>query len=204
MEGLHPEAARQVRRGIGEATARAGASRRPMGLPLLGERGAGKTHLLGWAREQVQGEGGYFFLLGDLTRKTFWEEARSAFVQQLLPLPDGSRNQVARLLGDLADQAGLGKPVRDAVTGEDAPSVAEVRAFVAALRGLNPALSPPSLDTARALVLLASPEGEQQETGYYYLVGGHVDTCCFVSVQEMSLSAPRRARANAHSSVIGW
>ena len=46
----------------------------------------GKTHLLGWAREQVQATGGYFFLLGDLTRKTFWEEARAAFVQQLLPL----------------------------------------------------------------------------------------------------------------------
>ena len=173
VEGMHPEAARQIRQGIREADA--SAQRRPLGLPLQGERGAGKTHLLGWAREQVQGEGGYFFLLGDLTRKTFWEEARSSFVQQLLPLPDGSRNQIGRLLGDLADRAGLDKPVRDAVAGDEAPSVAEVKAFVAALRKLNPALQPPSLDTARALVLLASPHGEQQETGYYYLVGGDID-----------------------------
>ncbi len=125
--------------------------------------------------EQVQGDGGYFFLLGDLTRKTFWEEARSSFVQQLLPLPDGSRNQIGRLLGDLADRAGLDKPARDALTGDEAPSVADVKAFVAALRKLNSALPPPSLDTARALVLLASPDGEQQETGYYYLVGGDID-----------------------------
>jgi hypothetical protein len=173
VEGLHLEAARLIRQGIREAEA--GAQRRPLGLPLQGERGVGKTHLLGWAREQVQGEGGYFFLLGDLTRKTFWEEARSSFVQQLLPLPDGSRNQIGRLLGDLADRAGLDKPVRDAVTGDGAPSVAEVKAFVAALRKLNPALPPPSLDTARALVLLASPHGEQQDTGYYYLVGGDID-----------------------------
>ena len=173
VEGLHPEAARLIRRGIREADA--GAERRPLGLPLQGERGVGKTHLLGWAREQVQGEGGYFFLLGDLTRKTFWEEARSSFVQQLLPLPDGSRNQIGRLLGDLADRAGLDKPVRDVVTGDEAPSVADVKAFVAALRKLNSALPPPSLDTARALVLLASPQGEQQETGYYYLVGGDID-----------------------------
>jgi Helicase HerA, central domain len=173
VEGLHPEAARLIRQGIREAEA--GAQRRPLGLPLQGERGVGKTHLLGWAREQVQGDGGYFFLLGDLTRKTFWEEARSSFVQQLLPLPDGSRNQIGRLLGDLADRAGLDKPARDALTGDEAPSVADVKAFVAALRKLNSALPPPSLDTARALVLLASPHGEQQETGYYYLVGGDID-----------------------------
>lgn len=173
VEGLHPEAARLIRRGIQEAEA--SAQRRPLGLPLLGERGVGKTHLLGWARERVQEAGGYFFLLGDLTRKTFWEEACSSLVQQLLPLPDGSRNQVGRLLGDLADRAGLDKPARDAVSGDEAPSVDDVKAFVAALRSLNPALQPPSLDTARALVLLASPRAEQQETGYYYLVGGDID-----------------------------
>jgi chromosomal replication initiation ATPase DnaA len=53
VEGMHPEAARQIRQGIREADA--SAQRRPLGLPLQGERGAGKTHLLGWAREQVQG-----------------------------------------------------------------------------------------------------------------------------------------------------
>lgn len=173
VEGLHPEAARLIRQGIREADA--SAQRRPLGLPLLGERGVGKTHLLGWAREQVQGDGGYFFLFGDLTRKTFWEEARSSFVQQLLPLADGSRNQIGRLLGDLADRAGLGKRVRNAVTGDEAPSIADISAFVAGLRKLNSALPPPSLDTARALVLLASPHVEQQEAGYYYLVGGDVD-----------------------------
>ena len=173
VEGLHPDAARLIRQGISQA--QASARNRPLGLPLQGERGAGKTHLLGWAREQVQAEGGYFFLLGDLTRKTFWEEARSSFVQQLLPLPDGSRNQIGRLLGDLAGQVGLDKPARDAVTGVSAPSVTDVRAFVDALRKQNSALAPPSLDTVRALVLLASPDGSDQETGYYYLVGGDVD-----------------------------
>src|SRR6201996_5289753 len=135
VEGLHPEAARLIQRGIREAYA--SAQRRPLGLPLQGERGVGKTHLLGWAREQVQGEGGYFFLLGDLTRKTFWEEARAAFVQQLLPLSDGSRDQLGRLMGDLADRAGVDKPVRDAVTGMVAPTTVDVAAFIAALRRMD-------------------------------------------------------------------
>src|ERR1017187_3017426 len=108
VEGLHAETAGLIRRGIGEAQASNGPN--PLGIAIQGQGGVGKTHLLGWAREQVQAAGGYFFLLGDLTRKTFWEEARTAFVQQLLPLKDGSRDQLGRLLADLADQAGLAKP----------------------------------------------------------------------------------------------
>jgi Helicase HerA, central domain len=174
VEGLHAEAASLIRQGIEEATA--GTERaNPLGLPLQGERGVGKTHLLGWAREQVQAAGGYFFLLGDLTRKTFWEEARTAFIQQLLPLKDGSRDQLGRLLGDLADQAGVDKPVRDAVTGVVPPSPQDIDAFVAALRILDPSLAPPCWHTARALALLASPEASHTEIGYYYLDGGDVD-----------------------------
>ncbi len=174
VEGLHAEAASLIRQGIEEASASTERAN-PLGLPLQGERGVGKTHLLGWAREQVQAAGGYFFLLGDLTRKTFWEEARTAFVQQLLPLKDGSRNQLGQLLADLADQAGVGKPVRDAVTGDIPPSPEDVGVFIAALRSRAPSLAPPCLDTARALVLLASPESSHTEIGYYYLDGGDVD-----------------------------
>ena len=159
VEGLHAEAASLIRRGIEEVTASADRAN-PLGLPLQGQRGVGKTHLLGWAREQVQAVGGYFFLLGDLTRKTFWEEARTAFIQQLLPLKDGSRDQIGRLLADLADQAGIDKPVRDAVTGVVAPTPDNVTAFISALRRLDPSLAPPCLDTARALVLLASPRAQ--------------------------------------------
>src|ERR1700744_5958987 len=137
VEGLHPEAVSLIRQGIDEATA--GIERaNPLGLALQGQRGVGKTHLLGWAREQVQAAGGYFFLLGDLTRKTFWEEARTAFVQQLLPLKDGSRDQLGRLLADLADRAGIDKVVRDAVTGVVPPSPEDVRGFIAALGGRDP------------------------------------------------------------------
>lgn len=174
VEGLHAEAASLIRQGIQEATASTERAN-PLGLPLQGERGVGKTHLLGWAREQVQAAGGYFFLLGDLTRKTFWEEARTAFVQQLLPLKDGSRDQLGRLLADLAAQAGIEKPVRDAVTGVVPPSPEDVRAFTAALRGLDSSLLPPCLDTARALMLLASPDPSHTEIGYSYLDGGDVD-----------------------------
>src|SRR6202789_4422228 len=114
VDGLHAETADLIRAGIGEASAD---SSRPIGIVIQGERGVGKTHLLGWTREQVQLAGGYFFLVGDLFTKAFWEHVLGSMVEQLLPLPDGSRNQLAALLTRLADQVGLDGSFRAQVTG---------------------------------------------------------------------------------------
>ena len=114
IEGLHIEAAELVRQGIGEAQASTGPN--PLGVAIQGEGGSGKTHLLGWAREQVQEADGYFFLVGDLSRTTFWEEVLGAIVQQLLPIHEGNWYQLETLLADLADRMGLEKTARDAVT----------------------------------------------------------------------------------------
>jgi DNA replication protein DnaC len=61
-EHMHPQATRAIRRGIREAIE--SGTQNPLGIALRGEQGVGKTHLLGWAREQVQQDGGYFFLVG--------------------------------------------------------------------------------------------------------------------------------------------
>ncbi len=172
IEGLHPQGARLIRRGIGEAFSSTGPN--PLGIAIQGEGGVGKTHLLGWTREQVQLAGGYFFLVGDLSRTGFWDEVLGTVVGQLQPLPDGSRRQLETLLTDLADRAGLEGPVRDTVTGQDAPSPEDVRTFVTALRRLVPSTLA-SQDTARALVLLASPEFDHQDIGHNFFSGGQVD-----------------------------
>jgi DNA replication protein DnaC len=46
VESLHPGAVSQIRRGINEANASPGSN--PLGIVLVGQRGVGKTHLLGW------------------------------------------------------------------------------------------------------------------------------------------------------------
>ena len=51
VDGMHGNAARTVLSGIA-AIERGSAS--PMGIAIQGQRGAGKTHLLGWVREQAQ------------------------------------------------------------------------------------------------------------------------------------------------------
>src|ERR1700728_4522376 len=172
VDGLHEQTADLIRAGIGEARAD---SSRPLGIVIQGERGVGKTHLLGWTREQVQRAGGYFFLVGDLFTKAFWEQVLGSVVEQLLPFPDGSRNQLATLLAGLADRVGLEGNFRAQVTGELPPSPEALKVFIAALRRSDPKIGLTCQDTARALALLASPMQEDQDVGYYYLTGYEVD-----------------------------
>ena len=172
VDGLHAVTAALIGSGIRSVTADGA---RPLGIVIQGQRGVGKTHLLGWTREQVQREGGFFFLVGDLFTKAFWEQVLGSMVEQLLPLPDGSRNQLAALLTRLADQVGLDGGFRAQVTGEVPPTPEGLKVFIAALRRAAPSLGLICQDTARALVLLASPLQEDQDVGYYYLTGNEVD-----------------------------
>jgi chromosomal replication initiation ATPase DnaA len=71
VEGLHSHIAQSVLNGINDAKASKDSS--PIGIALQGQKGAGKTHLLGWVREKVQSEGGYFFLVSLLDGNAFWE-----------------------------------------------------------------------------------------------------------------------------------
>ena len=79
-------------------------------------------------------------------------------MEQLLPLPDGSRDQLRALLTALADRVGLDPVIRDSVTGRAAPSPVTLRVFIRELRRVDPRIGLICQDTARALVLLASPD----------------------------------------------
>ena len=172
VDGLHAEVSQDIARAIDEAAAGAA---NPLGIVIQGERGVGKTHLLGWAREQVQRAGGYFFLVGDLSAKAFWEELLGCVVEQLLPLPDGSRDQLRALLAALADRVGLEPVIRDSVTGETPPNPVTLRVFIRELRRVDPRIGLICQDTARALVLLASPDQDDQDVGYYFMTGNEVN-----------------------------
>ena len=168
-----PRSPQDITRAIAEADA---GSANPLGIVIQGERGVGKTHLLGWTREQVQRAGGYFFLVGDLSAKAFWEELLGCVVEQLLPLPDGSRDQLRALLTALADRVGLdaGHPRRGDRERRRRNPVT-LRVFIRELRRVDPRIGLICQDTARALVLLASPDQDDQDVGYYFMTGNEVD-----------------------------
>jgi hypothetical protein len=173
VEGLHTEVADLIRRGIDEAAA--GPTSKPLGIAIEGERGVGKTHLLGWTRQQIQASGGYFFLVGIASNRTFWEEVLGSILDGLQPHAAGDRSQLERLLDDLASRTKLTGPVRDAVTGQVPPVRADIDTFVAALRDLDRTVGLTAQDMARALVLLASPDQQHQDIGYYFLTGDDVE-----------------------------
>lgn len=168
---LHPGPTARVRQEIDAAAA--DSTYNPLGVVLLGQRGVGKTHLLAWAREQICAEGGYFFLVGDLSSKTFWEETRDAILDQLLKPEDGT-TQLTALLSDLAGQADLSGRVRAAVSGQAPLSREDLDAFAEGLRQADPSVLLPRQDFARALALLASVRQEQMATGDAFLRGDEV------------------------------
>lgn len=172
VEGLHDEVAELIDRGIDEA--HDGAN--PIGIALQGERGVGKTHLLGWTRQRVQEAGGYFFLVSISSGRMFWDEALASILERLQPHPADGQNQLGTLLGDLSRRAGLTGPVLDAVTGRVPPSREDINTFVAAVRRMDPSLTLPCQDVARALVLLASPKQDQYDIGYLFLACEELDT----------------------------
>ena len=70
VEGLQRSVVRTVLDGVREAQRSTESS--PIGVAILGQRGTGKTHLLGAVRERVQAEDGYFFLISLLETSAFW------------------------------------------------------------------------------------------------------------------------------------
>ncbi|MGW4947126.1 ATP-binding protein [Actinoplanes sp. NPDC004185] len=141
----------------------------PVGVALLGERGTGKTHLLGSVREEVQARDGYFFLISLLDASAFWRSTALSIVEGLTRTPEDQPSQLTVFLRRLADQSGAPRSVRRAVVGDTSLSRASLDAFVDQVRKLNRQVGVEAQDTARALVLHASDDPRAQDIGYEFL-----------------------------------
>ncbi|MEU7750188.1 DUF87 domain-containing protein [Micromonospora sp. NPDC049171] len=161
VDGLHQSVVRDVRDGIAEAEASADSS--PIGLVLDGRHGTGKTHLLGWVRERVQQQGGYFFLIGLLDGRHFWDGMLVFLLDGLArEMPDGE-TQLRLLLRRLASRIGAPRADRRAVIGESELTRPALDSFVSGLRGYDSHVAHECRDTLRALALRASDNEEHQD-----------------------------------------
>jgi len=81
----------------------------PLGTIILGEAGAGKTHLVSVIRKEIIDRGG-LFLLGDMTDvRDFWQTVNQGLVNSLLrPLPEGT-TQLAAVLSTILEKFGRGR-----------------------------------------------------------------------------------------------
>ena len=166
VEGLHTRAEHRLRAGIADARASIGPS--IGGLVLQGEKGVGKTHLLGSVRRMVQQEGGYFFLVEVTSGKAFWDDIADAMRSELRRTDDEGALQLTLLLRQLCLGADVAPEVAGAVTGESTLTPEHLRTFLAGLRTVDSRIAVECGDTIRALVLYAS---EHAEAGRSYLKG---------------------------------
>jgi hypothetical protein len=166
VDGLHVRAEHRIRAGIADARTSAGPS--PIGLVLQGQKGVGKTHLLGSVRRMVQHEGGYFFLIELTEGRAFWADVADAMRSELRRATDEGELQLTVLLRQLCDQAGVPGTVAGAITGVTTPTPEDLRVFLSHLRGVDGRVAVECGDTIRALVLYAS---EHADIGLAYLQG---------------------------------
>ncbi|MGW0071027.1 ATP-binding protein [Streptosporangium sandarakinum] len=167
VEALNPVVERRILGGIADVVG--GGATSPIGLVLQGQRGTGKTHLLGWVRERIQREGGYFFLVGLLDARTFWESTLLSLLDGLSRNGDEGESQLKVLLRRLVELADVPRWVQREVIGNRGVTRGSLDAFVEALRRFNPHVGKDAKDTLRALVLRAGTDHRAQDVGEGFL-----------------------------------
>ncbi|MEV4707923.1 helicase HerA domain-containing protein [Actinoplanes sp. NPDC049316] len=166
VEGLHRHVLDLVIDGVEEARK---TDESPIGVALLGQRGTGKTHLLGTVREHVQTAGGYFFLIELLEARAFWHSAAISMLDGFArPHADGG-TQLDFFLRQLAEVIEAPRPVKRAIIGEYELTRPDLDAFADLIRKHNRQVGIECQDTARALALQACSSLRAQDVGYAFL-----------------------------------
>ena len=127
IDGLNQRALDAVMTAFGEAEASPEVS--PLGVAIVGQAGAGKTHLLGQVRRRVQQDDGYFFLVS-LSSRDFWPDVSFALLDGLRHRWQGGElDQSAIVLRRLADRLSLSDMARAQLVGEASPTRAGLMTF---------------------------------------------------------------------------
>jgi hypothetical protein len=169
VDGLHARAEHRIHMGVLDAKKSTGPS--PIGLALRGQKGVGKTHLLGGVRQTVQNEGGYFILVDLTTGAAFWDDIARAMRSELWRKNDDGELQLTTLMRRLCDKAEVPDAVAMAILGRAPLTVDDLHGFVSAIRRVDAHVAVECGDTIRALVLYSATDSKQLTIGKDYLTG---------------------------------
>lgn len=169
VDGLHTDVAADIDVGIRDAAASDGPSQ--IGLVLQGQKGVGKTHLLGMVRRRVHQAGGYFFLVDLFSGNPFWKNTADGLRTGFLRVDDSGRPQVASFLQRVCVLSGVATEVTTNILSGQSLSRDEVDAFMTGLRTLDRQLAVECVDVARALVLYGSEDANANKIASDYLDG---------------------------------
>jgi hypothetical protein len=167
VDGLNDQVARTVMAGFGAARAATNGTS-PLGVVIMGQNGAGKTHMLRWVREQVQRADGYFFLMELGYNRDFWQNTLHSLISGLGRESTTGQPQLAGFVHRLADRTGVPNEVTEQILGGSAPKLA-LDHFITALRHTDRRLGQECQHTARALLMLAAHGLPAQDAGFSFL-----------------------------------
>lgn len=173
VDTLHRQVAEAILDAIGDARDSPDAS--PIGVVVQGQRGSGKTHLLGWVREQVQRQDGYFFLVSLLDGTRFWHSVAHSMLNGLTRRVEGHETQLRVFLRRITLIAGVPFGARQAVIGDAPLDRGAVDALLHALHRYNPDVALTCRHTARALAMFNAGDFKAREVGNNFLLSG--DEC---------------------------
>jgi hypothetical protein len=152
---------------------------KPVGRVVLGQAGAGKTHLIGTLRRRVWQTGGWFVLLDIVGISNFWATTAYCFVNSLLQPMTNGRTQYRTLLVKIAKTVPLDSMAKSAIAEweakPDRTRLDFVELFLKILRRVDMAGATRHQDIIRAFLLLESEDMDVSNLAYCWLQGLDVD-----------------------------
>jgi DNA helicase HerA-like ATPase len=147
----------------------------PLGIPLLGPAGSGKTHLLGFLRRQALAQGMYFILADMTDVADFWETVSLGYLRSLQQHSDG-RRQVDRWLDRMIELYGQGNRKAKDIPKQRPPALINRTAeLIDQVRAKHRKETQEHVDVLRALILFACDHADVNDLGYKWLQGLVID-----------------------------
>ncbi|HEY5958889.1 MAG TPA: AAA family ATPase, partial [Polyangiaceae bacterium] len=148
----------------------------PLGLPLLGAAGAGKTHLLGALRRQALAAS-VFFVLVDMTDvHNFWDTVLLGYLRSLQQPGRHGKRQVDHWLAQILKRFGATVRRAESIPQQRPPGlIVTCNEVIHAVRREYPEKTQEHGDILRALILFACDHAEINDLGYKWLQGIGID-----------------------------
>lgn len=148
----------------------------PLGVPLLGSAGSGKTHLLGVLRRQALLRNMYFILVDMTDVADFWETVSLGYLRSLQqPLADG-RRQIDQWLDRMIALFGQKVSKVKEIPKQRPPGlINRAEELIAQVRVLHRAEVQEHVDVLRALILFSCDHTDINDLGYKWLQGLVID-----------------------------
>ncbi len=149
----------------------------PLGVPLVGMAGSGKTHLLGALRKSALKRGMWFVLVDMTDVSDFWETVLLGYLRSLQQRgTDPGQRQIDTWLSRFVTRYGERKQRSRPIPSQRPPGLINTcNALIAALGKDHSEAAREHADVLRALILFACDHAEINDLGYKWLQGIGID-----------------------------